>query len=443
MIPEYAQTVLKTLEDNGYEAYLVGGCVRDMLLGRVPNDYDIATNALPEQVKECFAKTIDTGIKHGTVTVAIESDMVEVTTYRTEHGYSDGRRPDNVEFNCSLKEDLARRDFTINAMAMDLRGNIVDPFGGEWDLEYQLLQCVGDPDERFAEDKLRMLRAIRFVCQLDFDMTMPTFDSIAKNRDDIREVSWERIREELFKSLVAHPQHTMNTLQDTGLLYCILPEFERTVGFDQHNPYHQYQLYDHIVMSMQNEHVGHSIDLIVVMMLHDLGKKFTQTFDADGVAHYYNHAIESAKIADGILDRLRVSNDFKSHALALIEMHDIQFVNKKSMRKALNKLGEQQLRRLFRVQLADASAHTVAHYEQKKQEAAKYITMLEEIIVDRDCFKIRDLAIGGDDLIALGFAQGPEIGRVLNELFEAVLEDPTLNEKDILIKMAEERYGRY
>ena len=441
MIPKYAQVVLKILEDNGYEAYLVGGCVRDLLLDRIPNDYDIATNALPNQVKECFTKTIDTGIRHGTVTVVIGDDTVEVTTYRTEHGYSDGRRPDSVEFNCSLREDLARRDFTINAMAMDLRGSIVDPFNGEWDLEYQLLQCVGDPDERFKEDKLRMLRAIRFICQLDFDMTMSTFDSIVKNRDGICEVSWERIREELFKSLMAHPQHTMNTLQDTGLLYCIFPEFEHTLSFGQHNPYHRYQLYDHTVMSMQNEYVEHRVDLIITMMLHDLGKKYTQTFDENGIAHYYHHAKESVKIAEKILDRMRVSNDFKNKVLVLIGAHDMQFNGKRSIRKTLSKFGEDGLRDLFRVQLADASAQTIDHYEKRKIEINEQLRLLDEVIADQDCFKITDLAIRGNDLIAMGYTQGPEIGHVLNELFEMVLEDPSLNEKDNLIKIVRERYG--
>jgi tRNA nucleotidyltransferase (CCA-adding enzyme) len=443
LIPEYAQTVLKTLEDNGYEAYLVGGCVRDMLLGREPNDYDIATNALPTQVKECFAKTVDTGIKHGTVTVVVGNDTVEVTTYRTEHGYSDGRRPDSVEFNCSLQEDLARRDFTINAMAMDLRGNTIDPFGGEQDLENAIVKCVGNPDERFAEDKLRMLRAIRFSCQLTFDIDILTYKSIEEHSHKICVVSWERIREELFKSLLADPVCTMDCLQGTGLLYYIMPEFEGTGGFKQHNPYHQYFLFDHIMMSMYGLGDTDRLELLVTMMLHDLGKKDTQTFDDNGVAHYYHHAKESVKIADKILDRLRVSNEFKHKVLTLIEAHDMQFNGKRSIRKALSKFGEEGLRDLFEVQLADAFAHTEEHYAKKKEEIAECLVLLDEVIADRDCFKIRDLAIGGDDLIAMGYTQGPEIGRILNELFDMVLEDPSLNEKDILIKVVEERYGRY
>jgi tRNA nucleotidyltransferase (CCA-adding enzyme) len=439
LIPEYAQTVLKTLEDNGYEAYLVGGCVRDILLDRIPNDYDVATNALPEQVKDCFEKTIDTGIKHGTVTVMVKDDTVEVTTYRTEHGYSDGRRPDSVEFNCSLREDLARRDFTINAMAMDLTGNIIDPFGGQQDIKNRLVRCVGRPGNRFYEDKLRMLRAIRFVCQLNFDMDVPTFDSIVKNQSGICEVSSERIQDELFKSLLAYPQYTMSLLEDTGLLYYIMPEFKGTVGFDQHNPYHRYQLYDHIVMSMKGIHLSYNIELIVTMMLHDLGKIHTQVFDESGMAHYYHHAKKSVQIAENILTRLKVSNEFKHKVLALIEAHDMQFNGKKSIRRALNKFGEDGLRDLFKVQVADAYAHTEEHYQKRKIEVEHCLGLLDEILIDRDCFKIKDLAICGDDLIAIGYSQGPEIGSVLNELFEMVLEDPGLNKKDILTKIVEDR----
>lgn len=433
-IPNYVLEILHKLP----ESYLVGGAVRDLLLGKQPQDYDITTPLLPEQVKLLFAHTVTTGEKHGTVTVVTGQGNVEVTTMRRDGVYDDNRRPETVEFTDNLIVDLSRRDFTINAMAIDIGGNIIDPFDGKEALAGCVIATVGNPDERFAEDALRMMRAIRFACQLNFRIELNTHYSIVNNRKLINNISRERIRDELCKILSSNfPARGIELLRSTGLLELILPEINNMVGFDQCNPHHHKDIYDHTLLALAYE-TSNNLMLRLAILLHDVGKPETFTVDDKGIGHFYNHASVGADMARNILQRLKFDNRTIDTIYLLVKEH----MNKKSrnIKKLINRVGVENLDLLFNLQIIDIKAsnppHDISEILNARKEAKK-------ILEEKQPLTVKDLKIDGYDLIALGISPGKQMGAILNELLEIVLENPKLNNRDYLIKYIRKENGRW
>lgn len=435
-IPNDVEFILRELNLKRYESYIVGGCVRDLLLSKTPKDWDITTSATPDEIKEVFSnyKVIDTGLKHGTVSVLINDIIYEVTTFRIDGEYSDNRTPDYVEFTTSLEEDLKRRDFTINAMAYSHKTGLIDLFGGQEDLENNVIKCVGNPNKRFQEDALRILRALRFSSVLGFDIEVETKKAIFFNRELLLNISAERISSELNKILLG--QNVLYVLQFYyHVLQIIIPELEDTYGFNQRNPYHIYDIYTHIIHSVNKS----ENDLIVrlTMLLHDIGKPkcYTTTLE-EGVirGHFYGHSVISAKIAEDILHRLRYDNETIKKVVQLIEFHDYEFGRTKaSMRKLLNKIDVNTVRQLFHVREADISAQNPKFYHDRIRNVIKADETLDQILLDQDCFMLKDLAIKGSDLVNLGFI-GPIIGIILKEILTKVIDEELVNDHDLLVE---------
>jgi len=435
-MPEEVVQIIDSLHREGFEGYAVGGCVRDMVLGVEPKDWDIATDAKPWEVKEIFAETIDTGIKHGTVTVVINGKKFEVTTYRSDGRYSDNRHPDNVEFTPSLEEDLCRRDFTMNAIAYNHIRGFFDPLNGKRDIKRKTIRAVGIPDIRFREDALRMLRAVRFSAEKDFSIDKGTADSIAKNSSLIKNVSWERIRDELNRLLVSPNPLKFILLRDTGLLQHIMPEFEILFHVEQNNPHHVYNVGIHTLYAMAN--IENDLVLRWTMLLHDIGKPSTKTTDGYGVDHFYGHPEKSEEIARIILSRLKFDNKTLKEILHLIRHHDRNIgTNENSVRKAVAVIGEHLFEKYLKIREADISAQSPDFYESSMAKLKK-VTQIYNEIKDESCFSLKGLKVNGDDLIAAGFRQGKEIGVVLNRLMEIVLENPSLNNRETLLEIARE-----
>lgn len=428
--------IIQILESAGYEAYAVGGCVRDSILGREPNDWDITTSALPEQVKELFSYTIDTGIQHGTVTVMLHHVGYEVTTYRVDGEYEDSRHPKQVTFTASLEEDLKRRDFTINAMAYNDRAGVVDLFGGKKDLENGIVRAVGDAKERFTEDALRMMRAVRFAAQLGYCIDKNTLVAIQEMAPTLEKISAERIQTELVKLLTSdHPEH-MCLLYESGITAVIMPQFDRMMRTEQNNPHHCYNVGMHSVHAM--ECVRADKVLRLVMLFHDMGKPDTKTTDEEGIDHFHGHALKSEEYAKKILRGLKFDNDTLHKVTKLTYWHDHKIhPNPKSVRRALSEIGEELFLLLLEVKKADVLAQSTYRREEKLQELVLLQDTYREVIAQGECFCLKDLAVSGQDLIALGMKPGPEIGTVLKNLLEHVLEDPSENTKENLLSVAE------
>jgi len=435
-IPNSVKDIINILCQNGFEAFAVGGCVRDIILGRVPNDWDITTSAKPEDVKELFEKTIDTGLKHGTVTVLIDSEPYEVTTYRIDGTYLDHRRPESVEYTSNLVEDLKRRDFTINAMAMSSNKEVIDEFNGLKDLENKIIRCVGDPNERFEEDALRMLRAIRFSAQLGFEIHSETIKAIKNKAHLIKEVSGERIRDELNKILISNNPMYIANLYNYGLMEYIIPEFIININLDQQNPYHVYTVDEHIYRSLN--YVRPTISLRWTMFLHDIGKGYCKTVDEKGIGHFYGHPEKSVELAKTILKRLKFDNKTKDEIIRLIKNHDyhINDPNLKKVRRAVYKIGKDIFSKYIEVMKADIMAQNPKLLDKRiiKLEAIK--EYFNYIIKENQCTTIKELAINGNDLIKVGISEGKKIGLILSRLLEIVIEDPDKNDKEFLIKKA-------
>lgn len=433
--PENVGYVIEKLNENGFEAFLVGGCVRDCILGRVPCDWDVTTNALPEDIKKIFGKTYDTGIRHGTVSVAVGDKIIEVTTYRVDGEYTDFRRPDSVRFTASLREDLARRDFTVNAMAFNPKAGLVDYFGGLKDLEDRVLRAVGDANARFLEDALRMLRAVRFSAQLDFYIEKDTFEAVRTNSGLISNISKERIRDELGKILTSQHPLKFNHLYESGLLKHIIPEFEPCYHTRQNNPYHVYDVAQHILYTV--EYVENSGILRWTMLLHDIGKPLKKTTGADGIDHFYGHQEVSAELAVRILNRLRFDKDSIKKIVRLIHFHDINiFETEKSIRKVVNKVGDDLFQELLEVQKADAMAQNHIYLDKRLIKLDNIKKIYGSIKNANQCLTKAEMAVNGHDLILMGMKPGKEIKEMLDYLFECVLEDPELNDKQKLIDLA-------
>lgn len=432
-IPTYAKSAMDLLCAAGFECYAVGGCVRDSLLGKEPNDWDITTNALPEEIKNVFSgyKVIETGIKHGTVTVMIDGEPLEITTYRIDGEYEDNRHPSDVTFTRNLREDLARRDFTINALALSADGEIVDEFAGRDDLAQGVIRCVGSPDKRFLEDALRIMRALRFSATLDFNIDEATSASIHRNRDLLGNIAIERVTDELLKLLVgAGPRVVDILLEYRDVFAVIIPELKPCFDFDQQNKHHIYDVYEHIAHS-----VGEAEplpDVRLAMLLHDIGKPHCFTVGADGMGHFYNHADIGADITADILKRLKVSNEFYDTVWALVKYHYYPIEpNLKSVRRRLSKFGPELLDKILLVKLADNFAHNM-----ETGDYSGEIYAVKDLIPEamKHCFSIKDLDIDGNDLIALGVERGPKMGEILTLLLEEVMDEKIPNDKSKLIE---------
>ena len=432
-MPKNVQNVLFALEKAGYEAWCVGGCVRDSLLGRVPEDWDVTTSALPEETMAVFGDAaLPTGLKHGTVTVKMEGTSVEVTTYRVDGAYHAHRRPDSVSFTRSLEEDLRRRDFTVNAMAMDLRGQLRDPFGGQADLQSKLLRAVGEPDRRFNEDALRILRGLRFAAVLGFTIEEDTGESIRRNRELLQSIAAERIQAEFFKLLCGG--HAVEVLREyPEVIGVFWPEILPMVGFDQRNYHHCYDIWEHTLHAMS--HTPNDLVLRCSALLHDVGKVECFTVDEKDVGHFYGHPKVSARMADQMLRRLKCPNDLRITIVRLVEWHDKVFPRtEKSVRRALMNLGETDLRRLIAIKRADNLAQAPEFHGTQK-EIDRFEAILEEVLKAQACFSLKDLAVNGNDLIAIGF-KGKEIGTILRCLLGKVVDGEIPNDRAVLLKMA-------
>ena len=432
-LPEKVHKIIETLMAAGCEAYAVGGCIRDSVLGRIPNDWDITTSAKPEKIKQLFSRTIDTGIKHGTVTVMMDREGFEVTTYRIDGEYEDGRHPKEVTFTADLEEDLKRRDFTINAMAYNEQTGLVDLYGGLQDIDRGMIRCVGEARERFTEDALRMLRAVRFSAQLGYQIERDTKKAIQELSPSLRRISAERIQAELVKLVVSdHPDY-LRTAYETGITAQFFPEFDLCMETKQNNPHHCYHVGEHILHSMMQ--VEPDKILRLGMLFHDIGKPQTLTVDAEGITHNKRHAEVGEQMTMQILRLLKFDNDTIRKVTKIVRFHDQEVgASPGAVRRAVNRTGEDIFRMLFSVKRADILAQS-DYLRKEKLEKLSYIQVLyEEICQKHECMNLKDLAVTGTDLIALGIPPGKEIGRILNQLLEIVLEDPERNTKEELLR---------
>ena len=433
-LPEKVNFIIGTLKKHGFEGYAVGGCVRDTMLGRVPQDWDITTSARPEQVKELFKYTIDTGIQHGTVTVMLDHEGFEVTTYRIDGEYEDARHPKEVQFTSNLLEDLKRRDFTINAMAYNEEEGLVDAFDGALDLERGVVRCVGNPKERFSEDALRMLRAVRFAGQLGFAIDEATKQAIKELAPTIAKVSAERIQIELIKLMTSKHPEEIKTAYEAGLTKVFLPEFDAMMETEQNHPHHCYSVGEHTIMALKMAPPDKVVRL--TMLFHDIAKPRCKTTDEEGVDHFYGHPDKSSEMARDILRRLKFDNDTTKRVCALVKIHDqMPKLEEKYVRRILHKNGIEQYPALFTVKHADMLAQSEYKREEKIAELRQYEALYEKIRKENQCLSIKELAVTGADLIALGMQQGKEIGETLNQLLEQVLEHPEWNTKEKLLEL--------
>lgn len=438
-MPENANRIIHTLQDSGYEAYIVGGCVRDAILGREPDDWDITTSARPEEVKALFRRTIDTGIAHGTVTVMFGKEGYEVTTYRVDGKYEDHRRPASVTFTASLIEDMKRRDFTINAMAYNELEGLVDHFGGVEDLKTRVIRCVGNPKERFDEDALRILRAVRFAAQLDFQIDENTREAIRNQAVFLRDISAERIHVELTKLLVSkHPEY-LRAAYELGVTAVVLPEFDRMMETQQNNKHHMYAVGEHTLYVVKE--VPPTETLRWAALLHDVAKPVTKTTDEKG-DHFYGHNEVGAKMAKKILLRLKFDNATIARVQKLVLWHDYGMGEKpslRSFRKALSKMGADLFADYMYIKRADILAQSAYMREQKLANLEQLKQYYQQILEQQQCLSLKDLEVTGKDLIGQGMKPGKEIGDMLNYLLECVLENPEQNQKDTLLKLVSDR----
>lgn len=440
-IPDAPKQLMKVLLEAGYEAYVVGGCVRDFLLGHEPHDWDICTNALPDQMKECFASyhVIETGLQHGTLTVMVDHVGYEITTYRIDGEYTDHRHPDSVQFVGRLQEDLMRRDFTINAMAADISGKIRDFYDGQFDLKHKLIRCVGDPNKRFTEDPLRILRAMRFESKLGFTVEESTEDAMRRHRHLLQHISAERINSELTGILMGDCSSTLIRFPDV-LSVCI-PEIEPCIGFQQNNPHHNRDVWGHTIFAVSV--APKDLYTRLTLLYHDIGKPLCYSFEG-GVGHFYGHAAISRDIAEKSLRELRFDNQTIKSVTQLVEAHDRTIEPRKPViRRCLNKMGLEQFLRLLDVKEADYAAQ--AQLCGDRLHKVEILQMTNEILAaqirQEDCFSFKDLAINGNDLIQLGYKPGKKIGTVLNQLLEMVIDGTMENSKDLLIQWANQNKG--
>lgn len=439
-LPEKVHQIITTLQSHGYEAYAVGGCVRDSILGRKPEDWDITTSATPMETKALFAKTFDTGIEHGTITVLLEKEGFEVTTYRIDGEYEDSRHPKEVQFTRSLSEDLLRRDFTINAMAYNEQDGLVDIFDGMEDLANGVIRCVGNAKERFSEDALRMMRSVRFSAQLGFEIEEETRDAVRLLAPTLRNISAERIQAELVKLLVSPHPERLREAYKLGITREVLPEFDAMMCTEQETPHHCYNVGEHTLHALE------SIDpdkvLRLTMLFHDMGKPEKKTVDDAGVAHFKGHAPVSEQIAREIMHRLKFDNDTLRKVAKLIYYHDYRMpAQARYVRRAMNKIGEDLFPYYLKVRRADTDAQSDYQKEEKYENLNEIEALYAEILKKNQCVSLKDLAVTGKDLIEIGVHPGPAIGEILDELLKDVIEYPEHNEKMYLLQIVQKKVG--
>lgn len=438
-MPEKVNKIIGVLQEAGFEAYAVGGCIRDSLLGRTPNDWDITTSAKPMEVKALFSHTIDTGIQHGTVTILLDREGFEVTTYRIDGEYEDGRHPKEVSFTGSLEEDLKRRDFTINALAYNETAGLIDIFEGQKDLKDGIIRCVGNAEERFTEDALRMLRAIRFSAQLGYRIEENTLAAIHKLAGNLEKISAERIQTELLKLMVSpHPDY-LRTAYECGVTKVFFPEFDLAMETPQKHPHHCYNVGEHILHSLIE--VPADKVLRLTMLLHDIAKPQCLTVDEKGITHFHGHEEMGAEMSRVILRRLRMDNDTTDKVCRLVRFHDYGngvAPDRRIVRRAVNKIGEDLFDDFILVKKADLLAQSMYLREEKLSNLAEWDACYREIREAEECVSLRTLAVNGRDLIAAGLQPGRELGNILKQLLDEVLETPEKNEKDYLISRAKE-----
>ena len=438
-MPGKVNKIIGVLQEAGFEAYAVGGCIRDSLLGRTPNDWDITTSAKPMEVKALFSHTIDTGIQHGTVTILLDREGFEVTTYRIDGEYEDGRHPKEVSFTGSLEEDLKRRDFTINALAYNETAGLIDIFEGQKDLKDGIIRCVGNAEERFTEDALRMLRAIRFSAQLGYRIEENTLAAIHKLAGNLEKISAERIQTELLKLMVSpHPDY-LRTAYECGVTKVFFPEFDLAMETPQNHPHHCYNVGEHILHSL----LGVPADKVLrlTMLLHDIAKPQCLTVDEKGITHFHGHEEMGAEMSRVILRRLRMDNDTTDKVCRLVRFHDYGngvAPDRRIVRRAVNKIGEDLFDDFILVKKADLLAQSMYLREEKLSNLAAWDACYREIREAEECVSLRTLAVNGRDLIAAGLQPGRELGNILKQLLDEVLETPEKNEKDYLISRAKE-----
>lgn len=432
-LPDKVNTIIHTLQSHGYEAYAVGGCVRDSILGREPEDWDITTSAMPEETKALFPHTFDTGIAHGTITVLLDREGFEVTTYRVDGKYEDSRHPREVTFVRNLREDLLRRDFTINAMAYNEDDGLVDIFGGLEDIEQGIIRCVGDARARFSEDALRILRGVRFAAQLGFGIEEKTREGMRYLAPTLQKISAERIQTELVKMLLSPRPDMLRDAYDLGITKEFLPEFDRAMVTKQETPHHMYTVGEHILHALQN--IRSDKTLRLTMLIHDLGKPEMKTVDEDGTAHFKGHAEISRRLAGQILRRLKFDNATLRSVEKLVYYHDYRMpVTEKNVRRAMNKIGEDLFPLYLEVRRADVLAQSMYQREEKLADIDGVETLYQKITAAGQCVTIKDLAVTGKDLIAAGMEPGKEIGETLNRLLELVIEEPEMNTREKLLR---------
>lgn len=439
-IPKNVDTAISLLQSAGFEAYAVGGCVRDSLLGKTPNDWDITTSAKPEDMKSVFADfhCIDTGIKHGTVTVVIDGEPLEITTFRLDGEYEDNRHPKSVTFTSNLGADLGRRDFTVNAMAYSKMTGTVDLFGGQNDLKNGIIRCVGDPDRRFNEDALRILRALRFASALDFEIEEKTAQSLLKNRALLGNISEERIAKELLKLVCGKGAKRILT-DFAPVLFEILPELQPMYKNSHDNPHHCYDIYEHTLIAVES--IDPEPTLRFAMLLHDCGKPAVKKFDENGVAHFYGHQRISAEISAQILARLKVSNKFRDEILFLVSNHDRWelYENTEKMPRYLSKFGLDGVLNLLKVMRADVLAQS-PEYRYRLDQIADAEETAKNLAAQKPCLSLSELQINGRTLMDIGIPQGRKLGAVLAQLLDEVIDGVTKNTQEALTTRAREIY---
>jgi tRNA nucleotidyltransferase (CCA-adding enzyme) len=436
-MPEKVETIVNTLTDAGFDTFVVGGCVRDILMGVAPHDWDICTSATPDEVKMFFEHIVPTGEKHGTVTIMLDGEGFEVTTFRIDGDSSDGRHPDSVLFTRSLRKDLMRRDFTMNAIAFNRKEGLVDLFGGQEDIENGIIRCVGSPRERFEEDALRMMRAVRFSAQKDFVIEHNTFATIIDSAHKIENVSFERIRDEVVKTITSDHPERFGTFHHTGLLAHFAPELDKMFGCKQNNPHHVFDVAGHTLFAMSR--IENTVAFRLAMLFHDAGKPVTKS-TIDGVDHFFGHEEESVLIAENVMARLKFDNETINKTVKLVRFHMAQVApTKVSVRRWINRIGSiEEFLDVMTVKVADAGAQKVSDFVEIFDEISECVWLALEIQKDGEAFSVKSLAINGHDLIAIGIPQDKRMSEMLNKLVDIVIEHPEFNTKEKLIEIAED-----
>ena len=435
ILPENISKLIRIIKENGFDAYAVGGCIRDSLMGRRPHDWDVTTSAKPEEIKRIFRRTIDTGIEHGTVTVLMDRDAYEVTTYRIDGVYKDCRHPSSVRFSSDLKEDLKRRDFTINAIAYNDEEGLVDPFNGVRDIKKGIIRCVGVPEERFSEDALRIMRAVRFSAQLGFEIEPQTRAAIKGLSENLSKISAERIAAELIKTITSPSPEKIRDAYELGITNVVLPEFDRIMQTEQNTKHHIYTVGEHTIRTMMN--IAPERILRLTMLFHDMGKPELKTTDEFGTDHFKKHAFASERISKEIVRRLKLDNDTIRNVSLLVLFHDWHLIpDEENVRRLVHALGHELMPAFLAVQWADLAGQSDYNAEFKEKRIRNTEILYERIRERGDCTQIKELKINGNDLLELGLKKGPAVGEILNAALDEVLKDHERNDREYLLGFA-------